>query len=256
MVDNLFLGREPSVLFTGLIDRRRQSVECQVLLDRLHLPLAPHLAVRRLSMAQKQILEIGKALLQAPEILILDEPTASLTDQEVLRLFELLAELRGQGRGVLYVTHHLRDVLRIADNVSVMRDGRIVASQAITAATTEQQLIELLTTKRPPASSLPQSAARTASLRVRGLRSAACHGVDLQIAPAEIVGLYGVVGSGREEVGRALVGLVPKLQAQMELFGRPYWPRDPADALVKGVGFLPSDRKQDGICPPDQSGRT
>lgn len=250
VVDNLFLGRERSTGLPLWLDRRDEVKACERMLARLGLALDPTLPVRRLGMAQKQLLEIGKALLHDPEILIFDEPTASLTEREVGHLFAVIDQLRQSGRAILYVTHHLREVLRIADRVSVMRDGRIVASQEIGPETTEERLIELLTEKRlgtaPPP---PRTLADKPVLRVTGLRTATCEDVTFHIGAGEIVGLYGVVGCGREEVGRSLVGLHSPAAGMIEMDGHPHHPSDPARALANGVGFLASDRKQEGILP-------
>ena len=124
----------------------------------------PRQPVRRLGMAQKQMLEIGKALSQDPECLILDEPTASLTRREIEQLFALIDRLRDAGTAVLYVTHHLREVLEIADHVSIMRDGRIVADRAVTRATTEEELIELLIGRAPSLQPAVSSASTRAPL--------------------------------------------------------------------------------------------
>jgi ribose transport system ATP-binding protein len=250
IVDNMFLGRERPSWLPGVLDRRNEAEACRAILDRLGLALDPRQPVRGLGMAQKQMLEIGKALSQEPAILILDEPTASLTRREIEPLFALVGRLREAGTAILYVTHHLREVLEIADDVSIMRDGRIVASRAVTTETTEDELIELLVGRapgRPVAASI--ASARAPLLDVTGLRTTSCTKVSFQIGKGEIVGLYGVVGCGREEIGRALVGLYPVLAGQIRLAGVSYAAGDPAHALDCGVGFMPSDRKQEGILP-------
>jgi ribose transport system ATP-binding protein len=183
--------------------------------------------------------------------LILDEPTASLTRREIEQLFALVMRLREAGTAILYVTHHLREVLEIADHVSIMRDGRIVANRGVSRETTEAELVELLIGRTPsmqPAA--PVASARVPLLKVSDLRtSGSSSGVSFHIDDGEIVGLYGVVGCGREEIGRALVGLHPVLGGAVELTGETYKARDPADALARGIGFLSSDRKQEGILP-------
>jgi ribose transport system ATP-binding protein len=187
--------------------------------------------------------------LQAPKVLILDEPTASLTRREIEQLFAVIKRLRDAGTAILYVTHHLREVLEVAGHVSIMRDGRIVADRAVTAETTEEQLIELLVGRAPS----PQPAAsgalrRTPLLDVVGLQSGDMD-VSFHIDHGEIVGLYGVVGCGREQVGRALVGLHPIRGGAMRFADAPFCPASPADALASRVGFLSSDRKLEGILP-------
>jgi ABC-type sugar transport system ATPase subunit len=247
VLDNLFLGRERT-RFGGWIDRRAQRKVCAAMLQRLELPLSPDAPVRRLSMAQKQMLEIGKALLSEPDILIFDEPTASLTEREASGLFKAIADLRQSGKAMLYVTHHLREVLRIADRVSVMRDGIIVAERPVQPDLTEETLIGLLTEKRV-SEGRRASSGGAVRLRIEGLRTANCDAVSLSVGSGEVVGIYGVVGCGREEVGRSLVGLHSRQAGTIDLNGRDFQPKTPADALAAGVGFLAADRKQEGILP-------
>jgi ABC-type sugar transport system ATPase subunit len=249
IVDNLFLGRERSLPVPVLLDRAGEEDACRATLDQLGLSLDFRVPVRRLGIAQRQMLEIGKALLQEPKVLILDEPTASLTRREIEHLFAVIRRLRDAGSAILYVTHHLREVLEIADHVSIMRDGRIVADRAVTADTTEEELIELLVGRapslQPAASAAPR---RTPLLDVVGLQTGNVD-VSFHIDQGEIVGLYGVVGCGRERVGRALVGLCPIRGGTMRFADGPFRPASPADALASRVGFLSSDRKLEGILP-------
>jgi ABC-type sugar transport system ATPase subunit len=249
IVDNLFLGRERSLRIPALLDRSGEEDACRAILDQLGLPLDFRVPVRRLGIAQRQMLEIGKALLQEPKVLILDEPTASLTRREIEQLFVVIKRLRDAGTAILYVTHHLREVLDVASHVSIMRDGRIVADRAVTAETTEEELIELLVGRapslQPAASAAPR---RTPLLDVAGMQTGDVD-VSFQIGHGEIVGLYGVVGCGRERVGRALVGLHPIRGGVITFAGSPFRPASPADALASRVGFLSSDRKMEGILP-------
>jgi ABC-type sugar transport system ATPase subunit len=249
-VDNMFLGRERRGLLAGLFDRKGEERDCRAMFDQLGLTLDLRRPIRGLGMAQKQMLEIAKALSQQPAILILDEPTASLTRREIEQLFTLVKRLRDAGTAILYVTHHLREVLEIADHVSIMRDGRVVANREVTPETTEADLVGLLIGK---ASGLPPAATVKSSsmplLEVSDLRTSRSRNVSFHIGDGEIVGVYGVVGCGREDISRALVGLHPVLGGTVKLSGRTYKARDPRHALAAGMGFLPSDRKQEGILP-------
>jgi ABC-type sugar transport system ATPase subunit len=250
-VDNMFLGRERrrGGLF-GLFDRKSQERDCRAMFDQLGLSLDLRKPIRNLGMAQKQMLEICKALSQQPAILILDEPTASLTRREIEQLFGLVRRLRDAGTAILYVTHHLREVLEIADYVSIMRDGRIVANSEVTPQTTEADLVELLigkTSSLPPATTVKSSSVPL--LEVSALQTSRSRDVSFHIDDGEVVGIYGVVGCGREDISRALVGLHPRLGGTVKLSGKTYQARDPARALSLGIGFLPSDRKQEGILP-------
>ena len=250
VVDNLFLGREQSIGVPGLLDRRAQINKCRGVLNRLELSLDPHRPVHSLSIAQKQMLEIAKALLQDPAILIFDEPTASLAAREVAQLFRVIEQLRGRGVAILYVTHHLREVLTIADRVSLMREGRIAAELKVADDTSEDTLIGLLTKKRLGDASA-KSSRRSAALllRVSELKTPSCNSVSFHVHSGEIVGLYGVMGCGREEIARSLVGLQRRQGGDIQLNERSYHAAGPAGALAQGVGFLPADRKQEGILP-------
>lgn len=251
VAENMFLGRELCVGgVPGWVDKSGEADACRGILARLGMAIEPRLEVGRLSMAEKQLVEIGKALLLKPAVLVFDEPTASLTEREITQLFDVIRQLRAGGKAILYVTHHLREVLQIADRVSVMRDGKIVASEPVTENTTEAGLIALLTDKRMHTDVRPSRASAAANLlSVDGFTSAVCQDVSLHIDPGEIVGLYGVVGCGREEISRAIVGLHQPVAGEIALLGKRARFRSPADALRHGVGFLASDRKQDGILP-------
>ena len=250
VIDNMFLGREHVGKLPGFFDRKSEERACRAMFDQLGLALNLRRPIRGLGMAQKQMLEIGKALSQQPAILILDEPTASLTRREIEQLFALVKHMREAGTAILYVTHHLREVLEIADHVSIMRDGRIVANREVTREMTEADLVELLIGKTPrlqPAA--PVTSASMPLLEVSDLCTSSSRDVSFHIDHGEIVGLYGVVGCGREEIGRALVGLHPMTGGTVKLSGQTYKARGPAHALAAGIGFLPSDRKQEGILP-------
>lgn len=250
LVDNMFLGRERVGKLLGFFDRKSEEEACRAMLDELGLALNLRRPIRSLGMAHKQMLEIGKALSLQPAILILDEPTASLTRREIEQLFALVKRMRNGGTAILFVTHHLREVLEIADHVSIMRDGKIVAERDVTRQMTEADLVELLigkTSTLQPAA--PVTSANIPLLEVSGLHTTSSRNVSFHIDHGEIVGFYGVVGCGREEIGRALVGLHPIRGGTVKLSDRIYKARGPAHALAAGIGFLPCDRKQEGILP-------
>ena len=202
-------------------------------------------------MAQKQMVEIAKALLLAPAYLILDEPTSSLTEREKAHLFDVVRRLRAAGTSILYVTHHLREVLQIADRVSVMRDGRVIISEPVTPATTEDRLLDLLVGRKLDWQAAgARAVSDEALLSVEALRTPSCpDGASLTVNRGEIVGLYGVVGCGRESIARALVGLEAPLAGVIELAGHALTPANPAEALRRGIAFLPSDRAENGVLP-------
>jgi ribose transport system ATP-binding protein len=248
VADNLFLGREQASFPFAFIDRARERRACVEALARLDLAIDLARPARALAIAEKQLVEVAKALLQKPHILILDEPTATLSEREKSHLFAVVRRLRDEGVAILYITHHLREVAEIGDRVSGMRDGVVVTTRDVTPALTEHQLLELLTGRQVSAAvarSRPPAAA--ALLEVRDLAVGHCRGASLRVGPGEIVGLYGVVGCGREDLARAAVGVVRPSRGHLLWRGRDFRPRSPAAARRAGIGYLPADRKDTGI---------
>jgi ribose transport system ATP-binding protein len=247
VLDNLFLGQEGSHPLAWL-RRSQERQRCQAVFETLALDLPLEAPVRSLTIAQKQLLEIAKALVQQPRLVIMDEPTATLTDREKRFLFQTLQTLKQRGVSILYVTHHLREVLEIGTRVSAMLDGAVKTTAAVTPALTESVLLEMLTGRQLSMVVARASyAADQPLLTVENLATKTCQNIHLQIAPGEIAGIYGIVGCGRESVGRTIAGLAKPLHGTMTLAGQHYAPRHPGAALAQGVGFLPADRKEAGI---------
>lgn len=248
--DNLWLGNERTTFPLSWLPRKREWADCQALLQQLGITVSPDVPVTQLSLAQKQLLEIAKALLQQPRILIMDEPTSTLTEREKTVLFQILRQLQDSDIAILYVTHHLREVFEIGTRVSAMTDGAINATLEVTSDLTETKLLEMLT-GRNLAIALARSSPPPLAplLKVNNLHLPGCPGISLSIQLGEIVGLYGVVGCGRENLGQAIVGLLKPTQGSMTLAGKPYAPRSLRQAQSRGVGYLPLDRKEKGILP-------
>ena len=248
VADNLFLGRESSSFPFAIVDRAAERTACRDALTRLDLAIDLARPVRALSMAQKQMVEVTKALLQRPAILILDEPTSTLTEREKGQLLRVVRRLREEGVAILYITHHLREVGEIGDRVSVMRDGEVVATTDVTADVTENRLLELLTGRKISTDAVRGSAASgPIVLGIERLVTTHCRDIDLTVRASEIVGLYGVVGCGREEIAQVLVGLNSAQSGSVTWKGRSFSPRSPAAAGEVGVGYLPLDRKEAGV---------
>jgi ribose transport system ATP-binding protein len=250
VLDNLFLGRERCTKWSR-VDFALQRHQGRRVLAEVGLDIEGSRLVSTLSMAQKQLLEIAKVLLREPRVLILDEPTASLAEAEIVQLFKLIEKLKQAEIAILYVTHHMREVLRVCDQISLIRDGRIVATQPVTSETTEQQLIFLLTGGRSRAHQRGRHGApdETPILEVEEVETPSCASLSMRVFAGEVVGIYGVMGCGREELLRVLVGLAQPVRGRIGLHGIPYKPHTPRAALSKGVGYLCSDRKEGGIFP-------
>ena len=245
---NIYLGREP-VGALGLIDRKQLRAATQALLGRYKLELDADAPVGRLSVAQRQLVEIARALSSATRILILDEPTAVLSLVEQDNLFSILDGLRTSGLLVLYVSHRLEELFAIADRISVLRDGRLIATVAASQIA-QPELVRLMT-GHGSGGETPSSTVRPSAAEILRLRHED-HGVvsELVVHRGEIVGLAGLVGSGRSHLARILVGSGRSGQTKIELEGRPLVIRSPGDALNHGIVYLTEDRKASGMFAP------
>ena len=204
--------------------------------------------VSQLPIAQKQLVEIAKVLARDSRIIIMDEPTSTLTDREKTALFRVIGTLKRRGVAILYVTHHLREVEIVGDHVSAMVDGRITQSCPVTPDLTESRLITMLTGREVRAfSRRSRQSSESPLLGVGNLKTrTGCRDVSLSVGRGEIVGVYGVVGCGRESLGRVLVGVEPQADGEVILDGRPYRPRHPAHARRLGVSYLSMDLPREG----------
>jgi len=219
------------------------------LLARVGAAISPEAEVRTLSMPEQQLVEIACAIGSGARIVIMDEPTASLTRQEQERLFTVVREMRAAGTGVIYISHRLEEITTLADRVTVLRDGESVGTQAI-ADVTEAGLIKLMVGREvnllyPPAESAPGDVV----LDVRGLGCAAgcVKDVTFQVRAGEVFGLAGLVGAGRTELARVLFGLTPADAGEIKLGGQVVAPRTPQEAVALGVAYVPEDRRRHGV---------
>ena len=216
---NLFLGAERTAL--GLLDKKTLHAQAKEILERLGFPLRPEQRVAFLSRAEQQMVEIAKAFRSDLSVLILDEPTASLTDRETEQLFALIEQVKAQGVGIIYITHRMNEIRRIGDRITVLRDGRFVAT--VDARTSDEELVRLMT-GRVIEQIFPDISYRPAErlLDVEDLTTAgrAVSGVSLHVRRGEIVGLAGLVGSGKSEVARASFGPGAGCRRSRRLCGR------------------------------------
>ncbi len=247
---NVLIGRE--VLRAGplrLVDRRACRARVAPLLERLGADFGPDAPVARLSIAQRQLVEIARALSVDARIIILDEPTSSLTLQETDRLLAVVAALRSAGAGVIYITHRLGEVVSCADRVLCLRDGRVAGElprEEIEHAAMTRLMIgrDLQALYSPPA-----APPRAGGLQVEELVTAAFpdRSASLHARPGEILGLAGLVGSGRTSLARAVFGIEPALGGSIHLDGKPVRIGSPRDAIARGVYLVPEDRKLSGL---------
>jgi ABC-type sugar transport system ATPase subunit len=250
VAENVLLGRLPRTRF-GLVDWRAVQSWVGSHLDRVGLDVNPRRAVRDLGMAERQLVEIAKAVSTSVRVLLLDEPTSALSDRESRRLFSVIADLAASGVAVVYVSHRLPEVLEIADRVTVLRDGSHVETVAA-PATSESHLARLMVGRSLDRDGPTDLAGTTTGasardgdvvLRATGLgRPPRLKPFDLDLRAGEIVGVFGLVGAGRTRLARALFGLEPPTEGTLELFGKPTGIRSPADAIAAGLGYVGEDR--------------
>jgi ribose transport system ATP-binding protein len=246
---NVLIGREP--LRGGplrLVDKARLRSRVEPLLARLGVDFRPETPVAELSIAQRQMVEIAKALSLDARLIIMDEPTSSLTLSETERLLSVVDELKAQGVSVIYITHRLGEVKACADRVVCLRDGRVVGTLA-KAEIAHAAMIRLMIGRDLKSLYVPPKAAPAPGCEIKGLRTTAFpdREVSLEVRRGEILGLAGLVGSGRTSLARALFGVDPVLGGEVRLDGEPVRIASPRDAITRGIYLAPEDRKRSGL---------
>jgi len=231
------------------VDWRARRERARLLLGRVGAVIEPDAPARGLRMAEQQLVEIARALGAEARILLMDEPTAALTDREAARLFELIRDLRSHGVGVVYISHRLEEVGALADRVSVLRDGELVATREM-AGIDRGELIRLMVGREIqaifPKRAVPQG---DVVLSVEGVggRASGIRGVSFEVRAGEILGFAGLVGAGRTELARVLFGLTPADEGMVRLRGTPVRISAPGEAVRLGVAYLPEDRRRHGV---------
>lgn len=228
---------------------KERRARAATLLGRLQARIHPDAIVSELSMPEQQLVEIARAIGEQAQVLILDEPTAALGEEDARRLFEIIEDLKSQGTGILYVSHRLEEIFAIADRVAVLRDGALVANREITAID-KPELVRLMvgrdvTTIYPQRESHPGDIVlelKQLSAEELGLRE-----IDLQVRAGEIVGLAGLVGAGRTELARVIFGLAPASSGAIVLRGRNVEITAPQQAIEHGIAYVPEDRRRHGV---------
>jgi ribose transport system ATP-binding protein len=247
VADNVFLGSE--LRSAGRIDRRRQWEESGRLISLLGHPINPKATVASLSVGERQIVEIAKALRHKPSLLILDEPTAALGEAEARALGRLLRGLRGQGLAILYVTHFVNEVFEIADRVTVLRDGAVAVSGDVTSFTKRDIIAAIApeTGARALGGGKRSKPGSESLLELTEFGDTKIGPIDLSVGKGEIVGVFGLLGSGRTELLEGIFGIRPAVRGQRSLGGKSFRPRTPRDSIDCGVVLVAADRTRQSM---------
>jgi len=248
---NIFIGREPRRLFGWFTDEARANAEAAALFRRMKVDIDPKTEVGHMTVARQQLVEIAKALSFNSKALIMDEPTSALNETEVEHLFAIIEDLKRQGVGIVYITHKMDEVKRIADRITVMRDGQTIETLPA-AGTPISKIISLMVGRELADAARPEGRADgEEALRVEGLnRGPMVRDVSFTVRKGEILGFAGLMGAGRTEVARAIFGADRKESGDIYVHGRKRRIDSPADAVRHGVAYLSEDRKRFGLVTP------
>ena len=247
--ENIFAGRQKTNSL-GLVDMQDLYARSAELLASFGETIDPRTPVKYLSIAKQQVVEILKALSHDPAILILDEPTSSLTHQEIGRLFEIVAQLKRDGIAIIYISHHLQEIFQVADRATVLRDGRYIATVPVEKSD-ENEIVSLMVGREVTHEHLDRDGKvdrYRAVLRVEELSHARYfHDVGFEVGRGEIVALAGLIGAGRSEVCRTIFGLERKSGGKILLEGQEIDPKSPIEAMELGIAYTSENRKLDGL---------
>ncbi|MBM5572333.1 MULTISPECIES: sugar ABC transporter ATP-binding protein [Deefgea] len=246
VMENMFLGREPQRF--GVINTLKMRADCLDYLKLLGIEnLDPDVEAGTLSIGQQQMVEIAKALSLNAQTLIMDEPTAALSERETEKLFEIIADLKARGVAIVYVSHRMEEIFKVCDKISVLRDGQFVGEREI-VKTNFDEIVRMMV-GREIGERFP---VRTASigeirLKVSDLADASISNINFEIRAGEVLGIAGLMGAGRSEILKTIFGINQKVAGQIELDGVPLNVKKPSDAIAAGIGFVTEDRKSQGL---------
>jgi inositol transport system ATP-binding protein len=250
VAENIWIGREPLGRL-GLIDHRALVRRTADLLAELDIDVDPDALISDLTLARRQMVEIARAVSYESDILIMDEPSSTLSEREVERLFRLVAELKARGKAIIYISHKINEVFSIADEVTVLRDGRIVGSAEAKQLNREQVIALMVGRELTQLFPKHNHPTERVAMSVKGLtRTGTFEDVSFDVRAGEILGIAGLVGSGRTELAETIFGLTRATSGEILLDGVPAAIDSPADAIDRGMAFLTEDRKASGLLLP------
>ncbi|MCK1158582.1 sugar ABC transporter ATP-binding protein [Streptococcus uberis] len=246
VLENLFLGREVKTPL-GLLDQKAMAKKAKAAFERLGVSIPLQCPIGDLSVGQQQMIEIAKSLLSKVSLLIMDEPTAALTDRETENLFRVIKGLKEEGVGIIYISHRMEEIFKITDLVTVMRDGIVVDTKK-TSETTPYELVKKMV-GRELEDFYPEKKASIGDIafEVENLTGSAFQDVSFKVRKGEILGFSGLMGAGRTEVMRSIFGLDKVKSGKIKLNGQALSISNPAQAIAQGIGFLTEDRKAEGL---------
>lgn len=248
-VENIYLGREIKSK-NGLLDKKRMKREAIEVLKKLNAEIDVDKPIARLSVANQQFVEIAKAIAIKTDVLIFDEPTASLTGNEIDKLFELIKKLKSEGVTILYISHHLEELFQIADRVTCLRDGEWTGTHPIEACT-KQSIVKMMVGREInnnyPVKRAVKERNEDVLLEVKKLSNHALKNISFKLKKGEILGISGLVGAGRTETVRAIIGADHAKEKEIYMHGERVHIKSPTDALKLGIGLIPESRKTQGL---------
>ncbi len=245
VAENICMGREPGRW--GWLDRGAMQREAAAVLARLGVSVNPNERMRRLAFAERQSVEIAKALGGEADLIIMDEPTSALSEREAERLFRIVGDLKQSGVAVIYISHRMPEIFRLADTITVMRDGRVISRHAARSLNEDRLIALMVGRKLDPR--WPDDDRRSSVLREQTVLEVRLPGVSFALRRGEILGLAGLLGAGRSEVAAAIFGLTPAAGAEIRVAGRRVRIQSPADALGCGIAMVTEDRREFGFVP-------
>ena len=247
VVENMFLGRE--LIKNGTLDNAKMEAEAKKVLNSLGMDIDPRHIVGDMSVSKQQMVEIAKALSINAKILIMDEPTSSLTAREIEELFKIIKQLRENGCGIVYISHRLEELKEIVDRVTIMRDGKYISSANFADVSMNKIISDMV--GREITEQFPRVSCKKGDkiFEVKNLNAGRMvRNINISLYEGEIVGLAGLMGAGRTETTRAIFGADPKTSGEIILDGKTLDIKCPMDAIKAGVVLAPEDRKKDGLC--------
>lgn len=248
IAENIFLGREPKTSF-GLIDKQKMNQDAARLLKSLDLTLNPKTFIRKLSNGDKQMVEIARAVSQNSALVIMDEPTSSLSEKEVAALFRVITALKEEGVAIIYISHRLKEIREIGDDITILRDGNVVTTTTLNQITEAEMINKMVGREmkqfyfRAEDAITDEIVLAVESLQRKGI----FHDVSFKLRRGEILGVAGLVGAGRTEVMRTVFGADVPDSGSMLLYGRPFQPKTVKAAVTAGMGLVPEDRRGQGL---------